>query len=455
MNTQARTSWGGFVDEGSADGCGFFRAACRGGLWWLIDPDGGRFLSKGVTTVFYDQDKIQNTERIPYAEACRKKYADKDAWRAAVARRLLSWGFNTLGSWSDNGVADAGLGLASTPTIDLGASFVWQRRGASELGDAFPDVFDPEFDAHVRRRTDELCRSRRDDPKIIGWFTDNELQWGPDWRGTEELLTLFLNMPERRAGCRRAVALLKERYGSFDDFNTVWNAPMRSWEELAAFTSLRAPYQREPVYQRNEAAERERNTQDSKRKAFVDDCEAFMGCLAERYFAAVAGAIRAVDANHLILGCRFAYPPQVAVIEAAGRGLDVISFNCYGPDPTPAIQAFAFTEKPCLIGEFSFRGADSGLPNTVGAGPVVPTQAERARCFERFATAALLQPNLVGYHWFEHADQPAEGRFDGENSNYGTVNIRDEVYRELTDAMTALNARAEDVHAAAKPAQEP
>ena len=54
---------------------------------------------------------------------------------------------------------------------------------------------------------------------------------------------------------------------------------------------------------------------------------------------------------------------------------------------------------------------------------------------------------MVGYHWFEHADQPAEGRFDGENSNYGTVTIQDETYAELTETMTRVNEAAESIHA--------
>jgi agarase len=48
-----------------------------------------------------------------------------------------------------------------------------------------------------------------------------------------------------------------------------------------------------------------------------------------------------------------------------------------------------------------------------------------------------------------HADQPAEGRFDGENSNYGTVTIDDRVYEELTRTMAAINAEAENLHSAA------
>ena len=204
-----------------------------------------------------------------------------------------------------------------------------------------------------------------------------------------------------------------------------------------------------PPYQRDAAAELQANRGDPRRGAFVADCDAFVALLADRYFEMTVAAVKAADPNHLLLGCRFAYVPQACVIDAAGRWLDVISFNCYELDPTAVIDAYAITGKPCLIGEFSFRGDDAGLPNTNGAGPRVATQADRARCFQRYVTAALRRPTLVGYHWFEHADQPAEGRFDGENSNFGIVTIEDRVYEELARTMTTLNAAAEATHAAA------
>jgi agarase len=56
----------------------------------------------------------------------------------------------------------------------------------------------------------------------------------------------------------------------------------------------------------------------------------------------------------------------------------------------------------------------------------------------------------VGYHWFEHCDEPKEGRFDGENCNYGVVNIHDEVYVDLTRAMTEINAQVETLHGGSK-----
>ena len=381
MPAQApKTRWGGIADGQFRPG-GYFRVGERDGAFWLIDPDGGRFLSKGVNTVDFNQDKIQNTERIPYAEACQRKYGGLDAWRKAVNARLASWGVNTLGSWSDAAVATAGPApLAVTPNIDLAMSFGWERK------QAFPDVFDPDFEAHIRRRARELCAPRRDEKNIIGWFIDNELRWGPDWRGPEELHALFLNYPAASPGRRAAAAA---------------------------------------------------------------DPATFTASVAERYFALTTAAIKAADPNHLVLGCRFALVPQVAAIAAAARHVDVISFNCYELDASKAIDIYAAAGKPCLIGEFSFRAADSGLPNTGGAGPKVDTQAERAACFTAYVGAALRKRTIVGYHWFEHADQPAEGRFDGENSNFGTVTIEDRVYEELTRAMTAMNADADAVHVGA------
>ena len=446
-----KTRWGGIAD-GRFRPCGFFRIDQCDGLFWLVDPDGGRFLSKGVNTVKFEQDQIQDSDRIPYAQACQQKYGSENAWRIAAARRLASWGFNTLGSWSDEAVATAGPSpLAVTPNLDLGMSFAWRKneQTASEHKQDFPDVFDPEFDLHIRHRARDLCEKRRGDQGLIGWFIDNELRWGPDWRGPDELLTLFLNLSAASPGRAAAITWLRERHHDFARFNASWRTPARSWDELVALARIEPPYRRKPPYERSERVEDEANRADPMRGAFVADCDAFGALLADRYFDMTTAAIKAAEPDHLVLGCRFAFPPPTAMIDAAGHHLDVVSFNCCGPDANGAIDAYAVTGKPCLIGEFSFRGADSGLPNSNGAGPQVATQTERAACFRRYVTAALQKRNLVGYHWFEHADQPAEGRFDGENSNYGTVTIDDRVYEELTRTMAAVNAEAEELHCAA------
>ena len=178
----------------------------------------------------------------------------------------------------------------------------------------------------------------------------------------------------------------------------------------------------------------------------------FLGLVAERYFRITSEAIKAADPNHMVFGSRFAYVPPEPVVAASAKYLEVVSFNCYANDPLGVIKAYSAFGKPLIIGEFSFRGKDSGLPNTRGAGPVVETQQDRANAFSRYVTLALGEPNLVGYHWFEHCDEPKEGRFDGEDSNYGVVNIKDEPYITLTQEMARINARAEQLHRGSRPA---
>jgi len=444
------TRWGGIVDNGFR-ASGFFRVDERDGVFWLVDPDGGRFLSKGVNTVRFDQDHVGNTGSVPYADTCREKYGSQHIWRVAAADRLASWKFNTLGCWSDELVAGAGSSrLASAPTTELGASFRLHRRDES-----FPDVFDPEFSRHVRASAEKACLKRRNDVGLLGRFIDNELYWSPDWRGSDELLTLFLNLPSHRPGRVAAIARLQERYREFSQFNTVWGTPARSWEEFGAIGHVKAPCFRKPPGGLTDAPETAADLANPARAAFFADCDAFVAVVAEQYFDLCVSAIRAADPNHIVIGSRFGYLPNSGVIAAAGRYLDVISFNCYDFDPGPVIDAYAATGKPCLISEFSFRGDDSGLPNTRGGGPRVASQVERALCFERYVTAALKKPAVVGYHWFEHADQPAAGRFDGENSNFGTVTIEDEVYAELTETMTRVNAAAEQIHERAARADQP
>jgi hypothetical protein len=211
---------------------------------------------------------------------------------------------------------------------------------------------------------------------------------------------------------------------------------------------VEAPFFRMPPGGLNDALETKANLANPARAAFTADCDAFVAVVSEQYFS----SIKAADPNHLVIGSRFGYQPQSSVIAAAARYLDVISFNCYDLDASAVIDVYAASGKPCRIFEFSFRADDSGLPNTRGAGPRVESQVERAQCFERYVSAALRKPAIIGYHWFEHADQPAEGRFDGKNSNFGTVTIEDNVYADLTETMTRVNAAAEQIHAQAAPA---
>jgi hypothetical protein len=100
-----------------------------------------------------------------------------------------------------------------------------------------------------------------------------------------------------------------------------------------------------------------------------------------------------------------------------------------------------------MITEFSFKAMDSGLPNTKGAAKPVATQQDRAEGFTHYVMALARLPYAVGFHWFEYRDEPKEGRFDGENSNYGVVKIDFTPWTVLTERMSEVNLGIEALHA--------
>ena len=115
-------------------------------------------------------------------------------------------------------------------------------------------------------------------------------------------------------------------------------------------------------------------------------------------------------------------------------------------DPGHALnEYYQITDRPLLISEFNIRANDAGLPNEQPSNILfltMNTQQERADQVERIVRDAIDSGYIVGYHWFQYMDEPAEGRFDGENGNTGLVDIHDNPWTVLTDRLTRLNADA-------------
>lgn len=390
---------------------GWFRAAKIRARWHLIDPEGHPFLSIGVNTVSFRQDTIQGTNRSPYGETAAAKYGNQEAWAKAAVERLRGWGLNTIGAWSDQ--ATWRQAMPFTVILNFAHRIRWQE------GQTFPDVFDPAWETAVKRHALRVCRPLAKDPWLVGYFTDNELRWGPDWREGEPLFVEFLARPDGTPGRQALLRFLRGRYDDIGALNEAWRTGYQSFEEVGRTVQVGSHIPE-------------------------DDQDAFLKLVASRYFSVSKEAIRAADPHHLILGCRFAGYMPGPVLEAMRDQVDVVSFNHYGQKPPtePLREIQRMVGRPVIISEFSFRARDSGLPNTRGAGVIVDTQQERAEHLQAYVTALLEDPSVVGYHWFEHADEPAEGRFDGEDSNYGLVNIKDEPYATLVETMTRVNAEA-------------
>ena len=166
-------------------------------------------------------------------------------------------------------------------------------------------------------------------------------------------------------------------------------------------------------------------------------------------------SFKAVDPNHLLLGCRFAGidGSHDVVWETAAKYSDVITWNYYGSVDLDAEAAYnnanqnrrplaeVFGEvyekihRPVLITEWSFPALDSGLPCTYGAGQRFMTQQERSKATDIFARTMLSMPFLIGYDYFRWVDQPPLGISTPfpENTNYGIVNLKNEPYMGLVN----------------------
>jgi hypothetical protein len=392
---------------------GYFRVEQRSGVWWFVTPSGDLTLSIGVNNISYRGDVIHGTTQHPYFENISKIYPSKETWAQAGLKRLSLWGFNTIGSWSDPAVWRRA--MPYTVILDIGAG-----SGADWLKGIPVDVYSPRFEATAQKIAKEECAPHATDPELIGYFSDNELRWGRDWRGKQNMLAMYLSLPSNAPGRQHAIDFLKKRYSSeIQKLNQAWGVRASSFADVPSATGT---------------------------EAFEADNSEFLGMVARRYFQVCAHAIHAADPNHLYLGAKFSEAPPHPVI-IASHGADVVSVDIYKFDPRPVVEhIYKLAQRPVLVAEFAFRSEDSGLPNTKGAGPRVPNQAERARAYMNYVKWLESLPEAVGYHWFEWCDEPKEGRFDEENSNYGLVNIHDQPYTQFVKAVKAANSAVISVH---------
>jgi hypothetical protein len=392
---------------------GFFHAENRNGVWWIIDPRGEATLSLGVDNINYESDRVRGTGVCPYCQTLDKIYPDRNAWGLEALARIRQWGFNTVGAWSDPILWTHGVPYTVILDVAARAGADWQQRRPA-------DYFDARFEKAAAELAGKICQPRRFDRMLLGYFSDNELRWGPDWGGKETMLELYLKLPAGATGRLKAGEFLRERYGNdIGKLNHAWGVSAASFEELPAPGST---------------------------EAYKSDAAQFLEMAANRYFEVCERAVHAADPNHLYLGARFAGMPPEAALRGA-RHADVVSINVYSFDPRPTVETvFKTTGRPVMIGEFAFRAQNSGLPNTQGAGPKVPDQAARAKAYSDYVTWLESLPEAVGYHWFEWVDEPQEGRFDGENSNYGLVDIQDRPYQEFVETVKKVNAEALEIH---------
>ncbi len=382
--------------------------------WWLIAPDGHRFFSLGICAA---QPGVGRGEFDPEnpAYAWWRQHPDPVAWAGRTADRLRSWGFTTLGGWTDSTTLGpiAAPDLWLTPVLHLGAN----------AGAPWWDLWDPR---NLRRMEDTAAATigpLASDPRVLGYYSDNELGW---WNAS--LWKATLEQPESSGQRRQLVSLLRTEYGSdWDRLRKDFDAEgATGWRELdrGGMVFLRPGGDGIRVQRR------------------------FLGVLAARYYSMMAGIIHRMDPRALYLGDRYQsfYYPEVAV--AAAPYVDVVSCNLNAPWSDGTFPRFlldtlhALTHRPVLVSEFylAAQANRSGNRNTEGLYPVVADQRSRAEAAGTTLRRLAGLHQVVGADWFQFADEPRHGRADGENFNFGLVDLEDRPYAELISQFTDFDA---------------
>ena len=410
---------------------GFFHIEKNAGRWWFADPGGRAYFMIGTDHVNYGGHACETLGYSPYGRNAAAKYGSEEAWITTQFERLSAWGFNALP------YAPESMRRRKFPhveTLSLGTSF-GDIDGLSPktTWTGFPNVFSDQWPVFCDQRAKERCAAVKDDPWVLGYFLDNELEWfGTTATG------LFGEAWRRPAGdsAKEAwLAFVKARIHTPQAFAKQWGVPIADWAELATHRTPTAAQTKE-----GKAVE----------LAFVRE-------VAERYFATCENAVRRYDSNHMILGCRFASKAP-DIMDIAGKHCDAVTFNYYKwidvKRGVPAALVKELTEwhakakKPMICTEWSFPALDAGLPCKWGGGMRVDTQAQRAQCFMHFQTMLFSLPFIVGSNYFMYIDEPAQGisHTFPEDSNYGLIDVNDNPYPALTHAAADLNAKVYEIH---------
>ncbi len=389
------------------------------GVSWLVTPCGERFFSLGVNILDGGYPEREKDGKIYYSwKAFEPTLTD---WTAETRRRLIFWGFNSAGGWA---LSPQALKLPTIINLELGrlARFHWF------------DPFAPETGTRMNALARDLVAPYRGTPYRIGYFSDNEVGW---WAGA--LFIFYSSKPATSITKQRWVELVRRHYADdWSRFTADFLPPagVDSWDQLLVTTQ---------------------STRMKPGGGGIHVVREWTGMVAEHYYALAERAIRAADPDALYFGDRLPIYYDPAAVRAMAPHVDAIATN-YNVDSGDGWIADYFFDglrklsggKPVLVSEWFFAARENRTGNrNNGHLMTVETQDERATGAAAATMNFAAIPELVGAHWFMYYDHPKGGRPDGEDYDFGLVDINDRPYERLTSALALANRRALTVHAAA------
>ena len=398
--------YGGLKDSGlSLETTGYFHTEIVNGRHYVVDPLGNPYYRTAMNAISSNDD---HTRRV-----LTREYGSLDAFYKAESSHLMNdLGFNSAGSWSEADSLMKNDSMISISTIlNLASEYGKEvglnntTGGSTTFVNGVMPLFDPGFETFAKERASKLVTPYKDNPLIFGWFLDNELE------ASLSMLDNFLRV-------------------DYED-------PTSNFSYAVAYTYLYKKLGKTLIFASD--------INDDLRKDF-------RAMVYERYFHVAVNAIKEIDANHMIVGCRFlrnCYEDE-SVMKVAGYYNDIISFNYYNtwtPVGDFLENAYRWSAKPFMITEWYAKGMDActpenGLTNQSGAGWTVRTQEDRGKFYQNYALRLMEAKHCVGFDYFKMWDNnPKNTGADtsNTNSNKGIYDIDHHEYVDLTKAMKRMN----------------
>lgn len=395
----------------------------KGMFWWLPDYDEPLGKHYGYRREVHSGALKHGETYSFYSANLERKYAEgyMDKWHDVTIKRMLDWGFTSLGNWTDPSFYQNeqipyfanGWIIGNYKTVSSGNDF-WAP---------MPDVFDPEFANRANMTASIVASEVKDNPWCVGIFIDNEKSFGrPDSITSHYGIVLHTL---RRDGAEvptkaEFTRLMQNKYTNISALNQAWDKNIADWNSFNSGINS-----------------------DINNDQQIVDYGILLGAYAEQYFKTVHDAVAKHLPNHLYLGSRFPdWGMPIEVVKASAKYADVVSYNSYKEGLRKDKWAFLKEiDKPSIIGEFHMGAAsDSGLfhPGLVHAA----NQQDRGKMFEDYMQSVIDNPYFVGAHWFQYMDSPITGRaHDGENYNVGFVNVTDTPYPQMIESAKSVNAK--------------
>ena len=387
--------YGSFIDEGRYNATGFFRTELIDGRWWIIDPEGYKYIYNGIAYVVYNHST--KTDKF------EAKYGDIKGWASAIPDELRSYGFNGCGTTSQYQILLDDITPDTIPLPQLVREFSFALGYSKDyLETNMLDVFDPDFETYADALAKKYIAPYKDNPYILGWCTDNEPI------AADNMLIAYLTCDPTIKGNEysyyTAWEWLKSRHGDGATTADITDKDRNDWVEF--------------VY--------------------------------DRYMRVCFDAIRKYDANHMIMGPKLDKPHQ-----GSFRGLqnyvDVVLYDYYGnawtADMPQVDQWYRWVGKPLINAEWYVKGMDactseSELTNQAGVGWTVETQKERGDYYQSFVLSMLESKVFVGWHWYRYMDNDPRyknNHYSNIDSNKGIVDRNYEYQEEFLSYMKTMN----------------